>query len=103
MWHHTLLVCPVSQWYFQQCIASSSLKHNGFMQALIGLADGPTVSYLRLHYFSSEGTRAFIDAINMAEYWGVEGYVIDLRNNPGTHNSETVVVCTWCAHHCVVR
>lgn len=64
------------------------------MQALIGLADGPTVSYLRLHYFSSEGTRAFIDAINMAEYWGVEGYVIDLRNNPGTHNSETVVVCT---------
>ena len=53
------------------------------MQALIGLADGPTVSYLRLHYFSSEGTRAFVDAVNMAEYWGVEGYVIDLRNNPG--------------------
>ncbi len=53
------------------------------MQALIGLPDGPTVSYLRLHYFSSEGTRAFIDAINMAEYWGVEGYIIDLRNNPG--------------------
>jgi len=53
------------------------------VQALIGLADGPTVSYLRLHYFSSEGTRAFIDAINMAEYWGVEGYIIDLRNNPG--------------------
>ena len=54
------------------------------VQALIGLADGPTVAYLRLHYFSSEGTRAFTDAISMAEYWGVEGYIIDLRNNPGS-------------------
>ena len=53
------------------------------LQALIGLPDGPTVCYLRLHYFSSEGTRAFMDAINMAEFWGVEGFVIDLRNNPG--------------------
>lgn len=55
-------------------------------QALIGLPDGPTVSYLRLHYFCSEGTRAFIDAINMSEFWGVDGYIVDLRNNPGqTH------------------
>lgn len=53
------------------------------LQALIGLPDGPTVSYLRLHYFCSEGTRAVIDAINMSEYWGVDGYIIDLRNNPG--------------------
>lgn len=53
------------------------------LQALIGLPDGPTVSYLRLHYFCSEGTRAFIDAINMSEFWGVDGYIIDLRNNPG--------------------
>ena len=57
--------------------------HKCDLQVLIGLADGPTVSYLRLHYFSSEGTRAVIDAINMSEYWGVEGYIIDLRNNPG--------------------
>lgn len=61
-------------------------------QALIGLADGPTVSYLRLHYFSSEGTRAFIDAINMAEYWGVEGYIIDLRNNPGGVFEEAIAI-----------
>ena len=54
------------------------------MQALIGLPDGPTICYLRLHYFSSEGTRAVIDALNMAEYWGVEGFIVDLRNNPGT-------------------
>lgn len=53
------------------------------MQALIGLPDGPTICYLRLHYFSSEGTRAVTDAINMAEYWGAEGFIIDLRNNPG--------------------
>ena len=53
------------------------------LQALIGLPDGPTVSYLRLHYFCSEGTRAFIDAINMSEFWGVDGYIVDLRNNPG--------------------
>lgn len=53
------------------------------LQALIGLPDGPTVSYLRVHYFCSEGTRAFIDAVNMSEFWGVDGYIIDLRNNPG--------------------
>ena len=64
------------------------------VQALIGLADGPTVSYLRLHYFSSEGTRAFVDAINMAEYWGVEGYIVDLRNNPGGPSS-SFLGCAW--------
>ena len=45
------------------------------------------MAYLRLHYFSSEGTRAVTDAISMAEYWGVEGYIIDLRNNPGSPSS----------------
>ena len=53
------------------------------MQALLGLPDGPTVSYLRLHYFCSEGTRAFFDAVGMGEFYDVDGYIVDLRNNPG--------------------
>ena len=67
------------------------------MQALIGLPDGPTVAYLRLHYFSSEGTRAFTDATSMAEYWGVEGYIIDLRNNPGSPSSTAPYVAAAAA------
>ncbi|KAL3145262.1 hypothetical protein ABBQ32_001001 [Trebouxia sp. C0010 RCD-2024] len=61
-------------------------------QALIGLPDGPTICYLRLHYFSSEGTRAVTDAINMAEYWGAEGFIIDLRNNPGGVFEEAIAI-----------
>ena len=53
------------------------------LQALIGLPDGPTVGYLRLHYFSSEGTTAFTDALRFGEFYGVAGWLIDLRNNPG--------------------
>ena len=53
------------------------------LQALIGLPDGPTVGYLRLHYFSSEGTTAFMDALRFGEFYGVAGWLIDLRNNPG--------------------
>eukprot|EP00891_Asterochloris_glomerata_P008509 jgi/Astpho2/8509/fgenesh1_pg.00125_%23_20_t len=52
-------------------------------RALIGLPDGPTVGYLRLHYFSSEGTTAFTDALRFGEFYGVAGWLIDLRNNPG--------------------
>ena len=65
-------------------VCTHTQMQGGVLQALIGLPDGPTVAYLRLHYFSSEGTRAVTDAISMAEYWGVEGYIIDLRNNPGS-------------------
>ena len=67
---------------------------------MIGLPDGPTICYLRLHYFSSEGTRAVIDALNMAEYWGVEGFIIDLRNNPGAPKSCDHTLALLCLNGC---
>lgn len=89
-----LTIAPVTSQQSSQSVylERRPLPQPPLKQALIGLADGPTVSYLRLHYFSSEGTRAFIDAINMAEYWGVEGYVIDLRNNPGGVFEEAIAI-----------
>lgn len=78
-------------------LSRMSCRAHSAAQVLTGLADGPTVCYLRLHYFSSEGTRAFIDALSMSEYWGVEGYIIDLRNNPG----EACIKMLLLAHCCI--
>ena len=80
------------------------------LQALIGLPDGPTVGYLRLHYFSSEGTTAFTDALRFGEFYGVAGWLIDLRNNPGKGSSKAAsqhgpakakgtCKCLWCNRH----
>lgn len=63
-------------------------------QALIGLPDGPTVGYLRLHYFSSEGTTAFTDALRFGEFYGVAGWLIDLRNNPGGVFEEAIATAS---------
>ncbi len=45
--------------------------------------DGRPVQYIRLHYFSSQATRQFTQAMQAGERQHVAGYVIDLRNNPG--------------------
>ena len=41
------------------------------------------VQYIRINYFSSEGTRQVAQAITEGEVLGIDGYIIDLRNNPG--------------------
>jgi hypothetical protein len=43
------------------------------------------VGYLRMFYFSSETTRAMVQALSSWEEAGLQGYIIDLRNNPGSH------------------
>ena len=53
------------------------------MQAVLTMLDGRLVQYIRLHYFSSQATRQFTQAIQAGERQHVVGYVIDLRNNPG--------------------
>ena len=82
---------PLSQWHHCRALLVRNPYGKGMpviiaaldLQALIGLPDGPTVGYLRLHYFSSEGTTAFTDALRFGEFYGVAGWLIDLRNNPG--------------------
>jgi carboxyl-terminal processing protease len=52
-------------------------------EARLPLPDGRRIAYLRLHYFSGEGTAALKRAVVSGEEDGVAGYVLDLRNNPG--------------------
>ena len=52
-------------------------------QARLRTADGGEVAYLRVHFFASETTRAVQAALIAGEQDGVDGYVLDLRNNPG--------------------
>ena len=40
---------------------------------------------MRLHFFASETTRAVQAALLAGEQDGVDGYILDLRNNPGDH------------------
>ena len=44
---------------------------------------GGQVGYVRMFYFSSEATRALVQALSSWEAAGLQGYIIDLRNNPG--------------------
>ena len=52
-------------------------------QARLRTADGGEVAYVRVHFFASETTRAVQAALLAGEQDGVDGYVFDLRNNPG--------------------
>jgi hypothetical protein len=42
------------------------------------------VGYLRMFYFSAETTRAMLQALSSWGVAGLQGYIIDLRNNPGS-------------------
>ena len=57
-------------------------------QARLRTADGGEVAYLRLHFFASETTRAVQAALLAGEQDGVDGYILDLRNNPGDRRDE---------------
>ena len=53
------------------------------MQTRLRTAGGGEVAYVRLHFFASETTRAVQAALLAGEQDGVDGYILDLRNNPG--------------------
>lgn len=53
------------------------------VQTMLKMLDGRLVQYIRLHYFSSQATRQFTQAMQAGERQQVAGYVLDLRNNPG--------------------
>lgn len=62
------------------CYASSD---ETAVQARLPLGKGREVAYIRLHYFTGETRRAMQAALLAGEIDGVDGYLIDLRNNPG--------------------
>jgi len=46
-------------------------------------APSRAVQYVRINYFSSEASQIVLQAITQGEVLDVDGYVLDLRNNPG--------------------
>jgi carboxyl-terminal processing protease len=47
------------------------------------ISDGLEVGYVRLNQFNANATGAIAQAIDELESQGINGYVLDLRNNPG--------------------
>ena len=50
---------------------------------------------MRIHYFTSETRRAVQAALLAGEVDGVDGYIIDLRNNPGAHGVFHIENLVW--------
>jgi hypothetical protein len=61
--------------------------------AQLATPGGGLVSYARVHYFASETTRALAKALRQGETDGVDGYVWDLRNNPGGRPPACLPTC----------
>ncbi|KAG0567495.1 hypothetical protein KC19_7G139300 [Ceratodon purpureus] len=59
---------------------------------MIDAGNGRMVAYMRLHYFTHEGTKKMASAIREGEALGVDGYILDLRNNPGGVFEEAVAM-----------
>eukprot|EP00877_Chromochloris_zofingiensis_P000051 jgi/Chrzof1/10046/Cz04g25070.t1 len=62
--------------------------------AHLSLPDGRIVSYLRLHYFCHDTTKAVTKAVVQGEIDQVAGYILDLRNDPGGVFEEAVAIAT---------
>ncbi|MBD2096247.1 PDZ domain-containing protein [Trichocoleus sp. FACHB-591] len=45
--------------------------------------DRPTIGYIRLNQFNANATVELAKAVHRLENQGAEGYILDLRNNPG--------------------
>lgn len=63
-------------------------------EARLPLGNGREVAYIRLHYFTSETRRAMQAALLAGEIDGVDGYVLDLRNNPGGVFEEAISIAS---------
>lgn len=59
---------------------------------MINVEDGRLVAYMRLHYFTHDGTKRMASAIREGEALGVDGYILDLRNNPGGVFEEAIAM-----------
>eukprot|EP00892_Ulva_mutabilis_P000051 jgi/Ulvmu1/10046/UM059_0096.1 len=51
--------------------------------------------YIRLNYFSSDATKQVMQAIMEGETLGVDGYILDLRNNPGGVFEEAIAIASY--------
>lgn len=59
---------------------------------MIDAGDGRLMAYMRLHYFTHDGTKRMASAIREGEALGVDGYILDLRNNPGGVFEEAIAM-----------
>ncbi|KAI5066867.1 hypothetical protein GOP47_0017395 [Adiantum capillus-veneris] len=76
---------------------------------MINADNGRLLTYIRLHYFTHDGTKKMASAIREGEALGVDGYILDLRNNPGGVFEEAIAMaalwldCTHCGISETVR
>eukprot|EP00208_Stichococcus_sp_RCC1054_P001119 CAMPEP_0206145654 /NCGR_PEP_ID=MMETSP1473-20131121/28105_1 /ASSEMBLY_ACC=CAM_ASM_001109 /TAXON_ID=1461547 /ORGANISM="Stichococcus sp, Strain RCC1054" /LENGTH=649 /DNA_ID=CAMNT_0053541937 /DNA_START=262 /DNA_END=2212 /DNA_ORIENTATION=+ len=63
-------------------------------QARVGLPGGGEAAVVRVHYFTSGARRAVQQALLEGEIDGVDGYVLDLRNNPGGVFEEAIAIAS---------
>lgn len=54
------------------------------------MTEGREAEVVRIHYFASETRRAVQTALIHGEIDGVDGYIIDLRNDPGAPQPSTL-------------
>lgn len=54
--------------------------------------NGLLLAYIRLYYFTHDGTKNMASAIREGESLGVDGYILDLRNNPGGVFEEAIAM-----------
>lgn len=47
---------------------------------------------VRVYYFTSEARRMFETAIRQGEAAGVDGFIIDMRNNPGNSKKNALLL-----------
>lgn len=58
-------------------------------------AEGGSVQVIRVFYFTSETRRMFETAIRQGEAAGVDGFIIDMRNNPGNTENVALLLKAW--------
>ena len=64
-------------------LTRARIEINAVKKALNTSPDGSKIGYIRLKQFNANASREMRDAIQELEDQGVDGYVLDLRSNPG--------------------
>ena len=64
-------------------LTRARIEINAVKKALNTAPDGSKIGYIRLKQFNANASREMRDAIQELEDQGVDGYVLDLRSNPG--------------------
>lgn len=63
-------------------------------ESRLAMSEGREAALIRIHYFASETRRAFQSALLRGEIDGVDGYILDLRNDPGGVFEDAIAIAS---------